>query len=400
MLIGSLRDRRLALRPVSAYHRPSVPFDPDAIAAKRDRHERSDRDASTPRTCRRRSAAVDSGRAAGPAAARHGAVSELVHAAGGGARELGAPDRRGDRQRQADRRVHPARRGGRGAAAGRPLSDRHRDAHPQDVQAARRQPAADRPGARAAARSTRSSQTQPYLRAAVTRRRRRAAATRTASRSTRCAQHQEQLPAGRVAVAAAVRRPADARREHHRARPARRLHRLEPDDDQHAGQAGGARDARHPRADGHAEPDPDQGARGARARIEDPVAGAVRGRQEPARVLPARADEGDPEGARRRRRPDQGDRGARARRSKPPACPRRSRRKRCASSIGCRRCRSPPPSTPCRAPTSTGSSRCRGPSGPRKSIDLPQTKERARRRPLGPREGRRTASSSTSPCAS
>ena len=77
------------------------------------------------------------------------------------------------------------------------------------------------------------------------------------------------------------------------------------------GQAGGARDARHPRAHGQPEPDPDQGARSARARVEDSVAGAVRGRQEPARVLPARADEGDPEGARRRRRSDQGDRGAR-----------------------------------------------------------------------------------------
>ena len=36
--------------------------------------------------------------------------------------------------------------------------------------------------------------------------------------------------------------------EHHRARPARRLHRVEPDDHQHAGQAGGARDARRARA--------------------------------------------------------------------------------------------------------------------------------------------------------
>ena len=69
-------------------------------------------------------------------------------------------------------------------------------------------------------------------------------------------------------------------------------------------------DARHPRPDGLAEPDPDQGARGARARLEDPVAGAVRGRQEPARVLPARADEGDSEGAWRRGRAGQGDRRA------------------------------------------------------------------------------------------
>ena len=57
--------------------------------------------------------------------------------------------------------------------------------------------------------------------------------------------------------------------------------------------------------------------------LEDSVAGAVRGRQEPARVLPARADEGDPEGARRRRRPDQGNRGAAAEDRGGRACPRR-----------------------------------------------------------------------------
>ena len=125
------------------------------------------------------------------------------------------------------------------------------------------------------------------------------------------AQHQDELPAGRLAVAAPVRRSADAGDEHHRARPARRLHRLVALDHQHGGQAGSARDARYPRADGQPEPDPDQRARSPRARLEDSVAGAVRGRQEPARVLPARADEGDSEGARRRRRSDQGDRRAR-----------------------------------------------------------------------------------------
>ena len=50
---------------------------------------------------------------------------------------VSAPDRRGDVRRPDDRRVHPARSGGRGAAAGRSLSDRRRDPHPQDVQAAR-----------------------------------------------------------------------------------------------------------------------------------------------------------------------------------------------------------------------------------------------------------------------
>jgi ATP-dependent Lon protease len=39
-------------------------------------------------------------------------------------------------------------------------------------------------------------------------------------------EHQDQLPAGRLAVAAPVRRPPDARDQHQRGRPLRRLHRL------------------------------------------------------------------------------------------------------------------------------------------------------------------------------
>ena len=63
------------------------------------------------------------------------------------ARVVGQADRRGDRRRQGHRRVH---------AAGIPTHEdpgqadlhpsRHADPHPQDVQAARRQPAPDRPG--------------------------------------------------------------------------------------------------------------------------------------------------------------------------------------------------------------------------------------------------------------
>ena len=49
-------------------------------------------------------------------------------------------------------------------------------------------------------------------------------------------------------------------------------------------------------------PDPRPRARGARARHPDPVAGAVRRSARPAGVLPARAAEGHPEGARRGRR--------------------------------------------------------------------------------------------------
>ena len=54
---------------------------------------------------------------------------------------------------------------------------------------------------------------------------------------------------------------------------------------------------------------------------------------------------------------------------------RRSRRRRCASSIGCRRCRSRRRSTPSRARISTGSSRCRGRSAPRTRSISKRTKE-------------------------
>jgi ATP-dependent Lon protease len=69
-----------------------------------------------------------------------------------------------------------------------------------------------------------------------------------------------------------------------------------------------------------------------------------------------------------------------------PACPTRSRRRRCASSTGCRRCPWPPPSTRSRAPTSTGSSRCRGTKRPRRTSTSPHQGD-PRRRPLRPREG-------------
>ena len=192
----------------------------------------------------------------------------------------------------------------------RSLHGRHRESDPQDVQAAGRQPSADRPGAHAAdaRRDHRDTPVSPRARDTGGR----VAGRRRSPRDRRAAaKHQDQLPAGRVAVAAALRRPADAGRQHHRARPAVGFHRLEPDHDCHTGKAGSARDAGCAGAHGRAQPDPDQGARSPRARIEDSVAGPVRGRQEPARVLPARADEGDSEGARRGRRPDQGNRGAR-----------------------------------------------------------------------------------------
>ena len=147
----------------------------------------SDRDegARPAGTLARRPARRDSRRAADPAAARHRALSQLVHAARRGARKLGPADRRGDFRRQADWRLHAARRLGRGAAAGRPVPRRHRQPHPQDVQAARRQPAADRPGAGAAdARRGHGDAAVPARPRQPARRS--ASTTPTASRSTRC----------------------------------------------------------------------------------------------------------------------------------------------------------------------------------------------------------------------
>ena len=111
--------------------------------------------------------------------------------------------------------------------------------------------------------------------------------------------------------------------EHHRARAAGGLHRLQPQHHRHRHQAGGARHARRARPPRSAEPAADQGTRGARARLEDPVAGAVRGRQEPARLLPARAAQGDPEGTRAKATIRPARSTSCARRSTPPACPRR-----------------------------------------------------------------------------
>ena len=263
-------------------------------------------------------------RAAGPAAARHRPLSQFVHAAGGRARGLGAPGRRGQRHRQADRRLHAARGLGRGAAAGRSLSDRHRDPHPQDVQAARRQPPADRPGARARSRSIGIIQTRPYLRAAVDRRARPelrdedhleidALQRNIKSNFQQVVQLSPLLSDDLQTLAANITDPgklADF--------IASSLATIGTPIKQEILET----------LDVRARMD-------ALNRIlikelevlelgsQHPVAGPVRGRQEPARVLPARADEGDPEGARRRGRAGQGDRRAARARSTPPGCPRR-----------------------------------------------------------------------------
>ena len=139
-------------RSPSAAAAPGLPSPPDNPQSRKDRrYERSHREPQAGGHLDRRSAALDSVGAADSAASGHGPLSEFVHAARGRARELRAPHRRRDRERQAHRRLHAARCRRRGAGAGRSVPGRHRDAHPQDVQAARRQPSSHRAGARAAA---------------------------------------------------------------------------------------------------------------------------------------------------------------------------------------------------------------------------------------------------------
>ena len=153
---------------------------------------------------------------------------------------------------------------------------------------------------------------EPFLRAAVR------AAEEVVSEDDRlevdapAAEHQEQLPAGGVPFAPALRRAAGAVREHLGTGQAGRLHRVQPDDAGHCRQAAGSGDARRSRPHGSSEPHPGQGDRGAGARFEDPVGGAVGDGQEPARVSSARAAQGDSEGVGRERRPGQGDRGTAA----------------------------------------------------------------------------------------
>ncbi len=244
------------------------------------------------------------------AVARHGAVPQLVHAAGRGARGFGAPDRRGHDRRPHDWRVHPARSHRRGAGPGRPLSHRHRHAHPQDVQAAGRQPPA---------RSFRASRASGSI-ASCRRVRICSAAVSHADEVLRDEDHLE-IDALQRNIKSNFQQVVS-------------LSPLLSDDLQSL--AGNITDPGkladfiasslttlgtavkqevletldiRARMD-IAQPPADQGARGPRARLEDPVAGAVGSRQEPARVLPARAAQGDSEGARRRRRSGQGDRRA------------------------------------------------------------------------------------------
>jgi hypothetical protein len=153
-------------------------------------------------------------RIAGAAAARHGAVPEFVHATGGGSRELRPAHRRGGVQRQPDRGLHPARAG---------EDEPQQDLHPigtasTSTRCSSCPTAACASSCRAwrACSWTRSSRVRPYLRARVSRscRSRRPGPPRDRRAA---AEHQDELPADRVALAADVRRPADAGDQHHRA---------------------------------------------------------------------------------------------------------------------------------------------------------------------------------------
>ena len=90
--------------------------------------------------------------------------------------------------------------------------------------------------------------------------------------------------------------------------------------DQGRGEGGAARGARRRKAAAAPVAAAQPRARGDLARIEDPVAGPVRDGQDPARVLPAPADEGDPGRAGRGRRDaGRGQRAARAGGGRGPA---------------------------------------------------------------------------------
>ena len=76
-----------------------------------------------------------------------------------------------------------------------------------------------------------SSRRKPYLRAEVTEAPDVLRDADALEIDALAAQHPRELPAGRAAVAGAVRGPDGARGQHHRAGPARRLHRVEPQHD-------------------------------------------------------------------------------------------------------------------------------------------------------------------------
>ncbi len=234
---------------------------------------------------------------AAPAPARRGHLSVRDRAAADLPREL-APSGRGLSGRRANARPHrPEKPRGRIARSDRTLSARHRRAHPEDAQVPGREHPHPRPGA-AAHRGRRVRPARAVLP-------RPGAATPGAVPAVEgprggAGQHGEPVRQVRLHDSVPPRRAAGRGDEHQGSRQGHRPRRLEP---QHLarGEAGPAQHHRRALPPREALGDPQSRDRAARARPQDPVAGADRAQQEPERVLPAPADEGDPEGARRGR---------------------------------------------------------------------------------------------------
>ena len=242
-------------------------------------------------------------RAADPAAAGDGHLSRHADPARGRAGALDqARQRRPLRQPDAgDGRLQGPRE--RHAGPGRPLRRRRGGHRRADDEGARRDPA--HPGPRERAHP------DPRLR-------QRGAIPGRADRGD--ARRDRAIHGARGAD---PQRPEHLQRDHRgdpvpargaparRRQPGRALGALPPDrrraPDLHRGEAGAARDGRRDQAAAAPLRDPHPRAGGRPARLEDPVAGRVRDRQGPARVLPAPAAEGDPGGARRGRRAAGGD---------------------------------------------------------------------------------------------
>src|SRR5207247_1647857 len=106
------------------------------------------------------------------------------------------------------------------------------------------------------------------------------------------------LPEDRVPLADAPRRARERRGRGRRAERARGPDRVIAADAVDGAQAGAARDDRRQTTARAARRRARQGGRGPGARLEDPVRRPVGDVEDATRVLPARADEGDPEGAR------------------------------------------------------------------------------------------------------
>ena len=281
----------------------------EARAARGERAEMSEprgRPRSRLRVERRAGGGPD-GRAGGarhPAAARHAPVPARHPAPGRRARELGGPRERRGARAQGHRRGDAARPGGRRPGRERPLPDRHADPHPQDVQVPRRLLAAGGAGRAALPRSRRSRSTGRSSRPASSC----CSDARAAGAGDRGARARAEragpVPAGGGALPHPLGRAADAGRQHPGPGPPGRLRRRPacPSLSTRA-EAGDAGDARRQGAPGAAQQGAGEGPGGAGGRQQDPEPGEDGAAEEPARVLPARADEGHPEGAGRGRRP-------------------------------------------------------------------------------------------------